>query len=178
MAELIAALPHVLAAPKTDAPIHSLCVRPNRNQREFPSSLRMTRQVGIPGDRWLSSPWLRLPDGRPDPRIQVSILPSRVAELVWRDRDRVPHPGDTIVADLDTSLVNLPEGSLLGAGTAVLRVSGLFNDGCAKWTVRYGRPAKDWIVAPGHSELRLRGILCEVVQDGEVTLSDRVVKLS
>lgn len=178
MAELMAALPRVLAAPGTDAPIQSLCFRPGINLREFPTSLRMTQAEGLPGDRWLSRPWLRLPDGRPDPRIQVSILPSRVLDLVWRDRHRVPHPGDTLVADLDTSLANLPEGSLLRAGSAVLRVSGLFNEGCAKWTVRYGRPAKNWIVAPGHPELRLRGILCEVVQDGGVTLSDRLVKLT
>jgi hypothetical protein len=176
MAALMAALPHVRSAPRTDAPIQSLCFRPGPNRREFPASLRLTRDEGIPGDRWLANPWLRLPDGRPDPRIQVSILPSRVLDLVWRDRDRVPHPGDTIVADLDTSEENLPEGTLLRAGSAVLRVSALFNDGCAKWKVRYGRAAKNWIVAPGHPPLRLRGVLCEVVQDGEVALTDRLVK--
>ncbi len=122
-AELMAALPHIRAAPRTDAPIQSLCFRPGPNRREFPASLRLTRAEGIPVDRWLNRPWLRLPDSRPDPRIQVSILPSRVLNLVWRDRDRVPHPGDTIVADLDTSTENFPEGSLLRAGTAVLQVS-------------------------------------------------------
>ena len=30
MAELMAALPDILAAPKTDAPIDSLCLRPGR----------------------------------------------------------------------------------------------------------------------------------------------------
>jgi hypothetical protein len=173
----MAALPHVCAAPKTDAPITSLCFRPGFNRREFPSSLRLTRSEGIPGDRWLSRPWLRDAEGRPDPRIQVSILSSRVLDLVWRDRDGVLHPGDTIVADIDTSVANLPDSTLLQAGRAVLRVSGLFNDGCAKWKVRYGRAAQDWIVAPGHPELRLRGVLCAVVQDGEVSLSDRLTKL-
>lgn len=176
--ELMAALPQVLAAPKTDAPIQGLCFQPGLNLREFPMWLRMTLAEGIPGNRWLSRPWLRLLDGRPDPRIQVSIPSSRILDPVWRDRHRVPHPGDTLVADLDTSLANLPEGSLLRAGSATLRLSGLFNDGRAKWTIRYGRPAKNWIVAPGHPELRLRGILCEVVEDGEVTLSDRFVRLS
>jgi MOSC domain-containing protein YiiM len=89
----------------------------------------------------------------------------------------VPHPGDTIVADLDTSIANLPEGTLLRAGSAVLRVSGLFNAGCAKWKVRYGAAAKDWIVAPGHPELRLRGVLCAVEEDGVVAVGDRIVKV-
>ena len=46
-----------------------------------------------------------------------------------------------------------------------------------KWKVRYGQAAKDWITAPGHPPLRLRGILCSVERDGEVTLSDRVIRL-
>lgn len=171
-AALAAALRHVLAAPKNDAPVTLLCFRPAANQRTFPQSLRLTRAEGIPGDRWLRAPWLRLPDGRPDPRIQVSILPSRVLDLVWRDRATTPHPGDTITADLDCSEANLPEGTLLQAGTAVLRVSSEFNDGCVKWKSRYGRAAKDWITAPGHPTLRLRGILCAVEQDGEVALGD------
>lgn len=177
MAELMAALPDVLAAPKTDAPIHSLCFRPGYNLREFPKSLRLTQKQGVPGERWLQAPWLRLPDGQPDPAIQVSILPLRVMKLVWRDPDGQPHPGDTIVADLDTSEANLPEGCLLRAGTAVLRVSAVFNDGCVKWKQRYGADAKAWITAPGHPALRLRGVLCSVEQDGEVTLTDRIQRL-
>lgn len=89
----------------------------------------------------------------------------------------MPHPGDTIICDLNMTEDNLPAGSLLQAGTAVLRVSDLFNDGCVKWKARYGRAAKDWITAPGHPRLRLRGILCSVEQDGEVRLGDPVRKL-
>ena len=85
-----------------------------------------------------------------------------------------PHPGDPIVADLDCSVENLPEGSLIHAGTAVLRVSDEFNAGCVKWKARYGADARAFIDAPGHPPLRLRGILCAVAQDGEVTLTDRL----
>lgn len=171
--ELMAALPQVLAAPKTDAPIQSLCFRPGFNERSFPNHLRLTVAEGVPGERWLSHPWLRLPDGGPDPRIQVSILPSRVLDLVWQDRSQ-PHPGDTIVADLDCGLANLPAGTLIRAGTAILRASDEFNNGCVKWKARYGADAKAWIELPGHPALRLRGVLCEVVQDGEVALTDRL----
>src|SRR3989338_3245043 len=123
-AELAAALPHVLAAPKTDAPIISLCLRPAFGARVFPDRIAMTRAEGIPGERWATLPWSRLEDGSPDPRIQVSLLPSRVMDLVWRDKS-MPHPGDPIVADLDMSVANLPVGTLIQAGTAVLRVSAL-----------------------------------------------------
>ena len=176
--ELMAALPHILAAPKDDAPIHSLCLRPAYGLRNFPTRITMTRAFGIPGERWATAPWLKLPDGTPDPRIQVSILPTRVMDLVWRDREGTAHPGDPIVSDLNCSLANLPAGTLLQAGTAVLRVSDHFNEACAKWKVRYGADARAFIDAPGHPKLRLRGILCSVEVDGEVTLSDRLKVLS
>lgn len=177
LAELDAALPHVMAAPKTDTVVSGLCFRPGFNLRQFPTRLTLTRAQGVPGERWASQPWLRLPDGSPDPAIQVSILPLRVMDLVWRDRAGAPHPGDTIVADLDTSQANLPEGTLLQVGQAVLRVSSVFNEGCVKWKARYGQDAKDWITLPGHPALRLRGALCAVEQDGAVALGDPIRKL-
>ncbi len=178
MAELIAALPDIQSAPKSDAPIHSLCLRPGYGQRQFPAKITMTRAEGIPGERWLTAPWMKLPDGTPDPRIQVSILPARILNLVWRDRVATPHPGDPIVADLDCALANLPAGSLIQAGSAVLRVSDVFNEACVKWKTRYGADARAFIDAPGHPDLRLRGVLCSVEQDGEVTLTDRLQVLS
>ena len=175
---LYAALPFILDAPKTDAPIHSLCLRPGYGLRQFPAKITMTRAEAIPGERWLTAPWLKLPDGSPDPRIQISILPSRILDLVWRDRENTPHPGDPIVADLDCSRTNLPAGSLIQAGTAILKVSDHFNQSCAKWKARYGADARAFIDAPGHPDLRLRGMLCSVEQDGEVTLTDRLQVLS
>ncbi|GGF56089.1 hypothetical protein GCM10011402_05070 [Paracoccus acridae] len=178
LGDLARALPHVLAAPKDDARADCLCFRPGFNQRAFPDQLTLTRAEGIPGERWMTAPWLKLPDGSPDPRIQVSILPRRVMDAVWLDRENTLHPGDTIICDLDTSEANLPVGTLLQVGTAVLRVSDVFNDGCVKWKVRYGQAAKDWITAPGHPELRLRGILCSIEQDGKVALGDPIRKLA
>jgi hypothetical protein len=177
MASLMAALPHVLAAPKDAAIIRQLCFRPARNARTFPDNLTLTVAAGVPGERWLTEPWLRLPDGQPDPDIQVSILPARVLDLVWRPGDDAPHPGDTMVADLDLSTANLPPGTLLRAGSAILRVSGQFNNGCVKWKARYGADAKDWITLPGHPALRLRGILCAVEQDGVVRQGDLLQKV-
>ena len=117
---------------------------------------------------------MRLADGAPDPRIQISLLPTRVMDLVWQNRDTTIHPGDPIVCDLDMSEANLPPGTLIRAGTATLRVSDAPNHGCVKWKVRYGAAAMDWIIAPDHLHLRLRGVLCSVETDGVATLQDRL----
>lgn len=177
MDELQAALPHVLDAPKDAAPIEQLCLRPGYGKRDFVNQITMTREFGMPGERWMKSPWLKLPDGSPDPRIQVSILGTRVLDLVWRDRDAAPHPGDPILADMDFSHDNMPVGTLLSVGTATLRVSDQFNDACVKWKVRYGKDAKDWIVVPDNVKYRLRGILCEIVEDGVAHTGDLITKL-
>lgn len=175
-AQLDAAVGHVLAAPKDGAAVEMLCFRPGYNQRQFLERLTLTRKRGIPGERWETAPWLRDDSGRGHPGIQVSILQKRVLDLVWRDREKVLHPGDTFVADMDLSEQNLPVGQLLRVGTALLRVSDVFNDGCVKWKTRYGVVAKDWITAPGNPALRLRGVLCSIEQDGEIANGDLVIK--
>jgi hypothetical protein len=170
--DLAAALPHVLAAPKSGSAAEFLCLRPGYGERRFVDSITVTRANGIPGERWGTAPWLKLPDGSGHPGIQVSILPRRVLDLVWRGEGL--HPGDTFVADLDTSEANLPAGQLLRVGTATLRVSDVWNDGCAKWKVRYGEAAYHWIRAPDHRHLRLRGVLCSVETDGVIRRGDPV----
>lgn len=172
--ELAAALPHVLAAPREEGLVTLLCARAKPNARTFPDHLALTRAHGVAGDFEMSRPWLVLPDGSPDPRNQVSIMPSRVLDLVWRERDRIAHPGDNIAVDMDLSEANLPVGTLLAVGTAILRVSDEPNDGCAKWKVRCGRAAFDWVAARTHRPLRLRGLFCSIEQDGEVRLGDRI----
>lgn len=173
----MAALPYIKAAPKTDAPIEMLCLRPDYGQRQFVDQITLTVDQGMPGERWATAPWLKLPDGSPDPRIQVSILPKRVMDAVWLDRAGQVHPGDPIVADIETSYDSLPVGTRLQAGSAVLEVSDAFNDGCVKWKHRYGAAAKDWLVRPDTRPLRLRGLLCRVVRDGVLRQTDRLIVL-
>lgn len=175
--ELAQALPHVLAAPRSDGPISMLLYRRKHNDRVFTDRLRLTKANGIEGDCEIAAPWMALPDGSIDPRIQVSILPLRVLDLCWRNRDETMHPGDPIIADFDMSLENLPTGALIRVGSAMLRVSDIWNDGCAKWKARCGKAAYAWVRAPEHEVLRLRGILCSIEEDGEVAVGDRMVKL-
>ncbi|MCC5966142.1 MAG: hypothetical protein JJU24_08390 [Natronohydrobacter sp.] len=174
--ELEAALADVLAAPKNDGRVEMLCLRPDYGLRQYLPEIAVTVAQGIPGERWASRPWLRLPDGRPHPGIQVCILSRRVLDLVWRDRESCVHPGDTFITDMDLSEANLPAGQILQVGTALLEVSDIFNDACVKWSARYGKAARDWINVPEYRTLRLRGILCRVARDGVIREGDVVRK--
>lgn len=176
-AELEAALPHLLSAAKDNARVEQIVFRSDYNQRAFPDQIKVTRAGGIPGERWAKAPWAKLPDGTGDPGIQVAILNPRLRDLVWRDRENTPHPGDTLTADLDFSEQNLPEGQLLKVGSAVLRVSNIWNDACVKFKVRYGADAYQFMRRTDLRHLRLRGLLCAVEQDGEIALGDRLHKI-
>lgn len=166
--ELEIAIDHILGAPKDGAAIEMLCRRPDFGQREFVQTLDVSVQTGIKDERWSHTPWLKLPDGSGNPAIQVCFLQKRVLDLVWRDREGTVHPGDTFIVDMDLSESNLPAGTLLQAGTAVLEVSEVFNEACVKWKTRYGAAAKDWVTAPQNRAFRLRGILARVHQDGQI----------
>ncbi|MBT4871168.1 MAG: hypothetical protein HON39_00820 [Marinovum sp.] len=175
-AALDAAITQIKDAPKDDVPIETLCFRPGFGARQFPNQIEVTRRGGITGERWLKAPWMKLPDGAPDPAIQVSILGLRVHDAVRFNPQNMLHPGDTIVADLDCSKANMPTGTLLKIGSAALRVSGVFNTACVKWKARYGAEAFEWINTPKYRPIRLRGLLCSVYQDGEISKEDRIVK--
>ena len=176
MAECDAALADVLAAP-AEAAVEVLCRRPDFGERDFRDTLELRVATGIENERWTKHPWLKLEDGSPDPRIQVSILQKRVLDLCWRDRENVVYPGDTMIADMNLGEANLPVGTRLQAGTAVLEVSDKFNDACAKWKKRHGRESFDWINRPENIQHRLRGVLCKIVQDGTVRVGDVLRKI-
>ncbi len=126
------ALPDILAALKSGTKIEMLCRRPDRNQREFSEAPKITVDGGIDGDYEMEKPRLKLPAGPPVRRFQVSINPSWVLEPVWLDRENTTDPGDASVTDLDMRHENLPVGSRLMVGTAVVGDSDVWNGGCAK----------------------------------------------
>ncbi|MCY3984666.1 MAG: hypothetical protein OXD29_01685 [Roseovarius sp.] len=165
-----------MAAPKDGAAIEMLCLRPAMGKRQFVEKIEVTVEQGIPGERWSISPWMRLPDGSPDPSIQICFLQKRVLDLIWTDRENTVHPGDTFIVDMDLSERNLPKGSLLHAGGAILEVSGEFNNACPKWKKRYGEDALQWVRAPENRVLRPRGILAKVHRGGVIALGDRLTK--
>ena len=173
--ECQAALDNVLAAPKDNAIIHQLCIRPDFEQRTFPKEVFLSQASGIQGDgRWLNKPWLKLANGEPDPSIQVCIISQRVMDLCWRNRESNIHPGDLFAVDMDLGEENLPAGTLLSAGTAVLEISDVFNNACVKWRKRYGTDSYKWLNLAEHRHLRLRGILCKIVEDGVISEGDRL----
>ena len=176
-ATLDAAIPSILNAPKDGAIIEQLCFRPGFGDRTYVNEIGATAAGGIDGCRWSHSPWLKNEDGTGNPHIQVSILQKRVLDLIYDPNGDAPHPGDTMIADMDLSEENLPIGTILQAGTVQLRVGSHWNNACVKWKVRYGADALDWVRHDENIKHRLRGVLCEIITDGTIINGAKLTKV-
>jgi MOSC domain-containing protein YiiM len=117
---------------------------------------------------------MHLPDGSPDPRVQVAIAESRTIRFLQQLTGSGHHPGDTLVVDLDLSAGHLPAGARLRVGGAMVEVSDVENDGCAKFAKHYGDDVLAWIRAAENRDRRLRGLFARVIEGGTVRDGDPI----
>jgi hypothetical protein len=150
--------------------------RPAVGRRDLPGEAMLDQVGGLDGDNWLARGSTSTPDGSADPQRQVTVMNARVAELVAGGTDRMPLAGDQLYIDLDLSLDNLPAGSLLAVGQAVLQVSEAPHLGCAKFVERFGVEAMRFVNSRAGRQLRLRGMNTRVLVPGTVRLGDLATK--
>ncbi len=109
--------------------------------------------------------------------MQLNVMNARTIALVAQDRDRWALAGDQLFVDLDLSEENLPPGTRLAVGAAVIEVTPIPHQGCQKFVDRFGVDAMKWVNSPAGRALRLRGVCARVVQPGVVRTGDTVTKL-
>jgi hypothetical protein len=177
MQELKAALDHLREAPKNDGLLQLIVCRPDVDQREVLEQAELDPFKGLIGDSWCVRKSRRTPDGSPHPEMQINIMNSRVTALVAQDKERWPLAGDQLYIDMDLSKENLPAGSRLQVGSAVLEVSPLPHTGCHKFVARFGEDAMKFVNSEVGKELCLRGINAKVVQAGMVKVGQTAKKL-
>lgn len=164
--------------PAHSARIETLNVRPGpAGQREPREKILLDSARGAIGDRWEHKTWLHLPDGRPDPRVQLALCNTSLLALMQQAAGTQHHPGDTIFTNLDLSATNLPVGSRLRAGNALIEISDVENDACAKFAAHYGDVILKWIRRPDNRSLRLRGCFARVVEGGLISVGDSLLRL-
>jgi RimJ/RimL family protein N-acetyltransferase len=135
-------------------------------------------RLGLVGDNWLARGSRHTPDGSAMPDKQVTMMNVRVADLVAGGRSNVPQAGDQLYVDLDLSADNLPAGTLLAVGSAVLEVSAAPHRGCKKFVSRFGEEAMRFVSSPTGRRHRMRGVNTRVVTPGRVRVGDVVRKLT
>jgi MOSC domain-containing protein YiiM len=173
--DLQAGLPEILAAPANEGTVELVVRRPSEGEREVLEEGVLDVHAGLVGDDWLDRNGRR---GRPsDPATQLTLMNVRVIALVAGDRDRWQLAGDQLYVDLDLRPENLPPGTRLAVGSAVVEVTEVPHTGCAKFTERFGPAAIRFVNGKSGRALRLRGMYVRVVGGGTVRPGDAIRKL-
>jgi hypothetical protein len=175
--ELETALDHLRQAPKDDGVIELIVRRPEVDRREVLDEAVLDLSLGLVGDNWKVRGSKRTPDGSAHPDMQINIMNSRVTALVARERERWPLAGDQFYIDMDLSRENLPAGSRIAVGSAVLEVSPLPHTGCKKFVARFGVEAMEFVNSELGKALCLRGINAKIIQGGTVQIGQTAKKI-
>lgn len=175
-AELEAGLDWIRQSPKAQGTLELIVRRPQVEAREILAEGELDLVVGLIGDNWKERPSSRSADGLAHPDMQLNVMNARTIDLIAQDRARWPLAGDQLFVDLDLSEENLPAGTRLAIGSAIIEVTEQPHTGCQKFVSRFGLAAMKFVNSPVGKELHLRGICAKVVQPGTIQRGDVVKK--
>ncbi len=178
MAELEAGLEKIREAPKDEGVLQLIVRRPRIEEREILEEGELDPVKGLLGDSWITRRSSRTADGSAHPEMQLNIINARVAALVAQHKDRWQLAGDQLYIDMDLSAENLPPGTQLAIGSAVVEVTALPHTGCKKFVSRFGLEAMKFVNSTVGRELHLRGINARVVQPGVIRVGQVATKLA
>jgi MOSC domain-containing protein YiiM len=160
-----------LRAPGTDQGIVALIVRRRPDGvRETPGRVHLSEEEGVPGDGWIRRP-------PRDPEAQLAVMRRDVAELIANGQPLTLF-GDNLFVDLDLSAANLPVGTRLRVGRALVHVTPKPHNGCHKFKGRFGGDALRFVQQKPTRDQNLRGVYWRVAEPGEVGVGDPIQVLS
>ena len=170
--ELTALLPRIAESPRDGGSVDMIVARPAVGERRELEVAEIDLDVGLVGDNWRARGNRRTADGSADPEAQLTVINTRVVDAVAVERERWQLAGDQLVVDLDLSHDNLPPGSRVRIGTALLEFTAAPHTGCVKYADRFGTAALRFVSGAEAMRLRLRGANARVVEAGLVRVGD------
>jgi MOSC domain len=175
--ELTAALDEIRRSPASVGRVELIVRRPAENEREVLDECTLDLEEGLVGDVWRVRGSSRTPDGSANPDAQLTVMNARAAAAITGAPERWQLAGDQLYVDLDLSVENLPAGTRLALGDAVIEVTAEPHTGCAKFSARFGTDALKFVNKSPGRELRLRGANTRVVTPGNVRVGDAISRL-
>ena len=177
MSDLEAGLAATQRSPRDHGVVEMIVRRPQIGAREILQEGQLDLDEGLVGDTWKIRSSRRTADGTPHPDMQLNLMNSRVAALVSQDKSRWHLAGDQLFVDFDLSAANLPAGTRLAIGSAIIEVTAEPHTGCSKFVERFGVDAMQFVNSRERADLHLRGINARVVRPGALRVGDPISKL-
>lgn len=162
-------LDQIRRSPADEGRVELIVRRPAENEREVLLEAMLDCAQGLVGDNWAN--------GSAHPDAQLTVMNARAALLVAGQADRRQLAGDQLYVDLDLSEHNLPPGTRLQVGSAVIEVTHPPHLGCNKFAGRFGLDARRFVNSAVGRQLRLRGLNARVVVSGTVRVDDTIRKV-
>jgi hypothetical protein len=175
--DLEAGLDEVQGSPRDRGRLVLIVRRPAVDERELLDVGILDLEVGLVGDTWHVRGSRLTEDGSSDPAKQLNVMNARAAALIAGAKSRWALAGDQLYIDFDLSEDNLPPGTQLAIGSAVIEITNQPHLGCAKFAARFGRDALRFVNSKIGVALRLRGVNARIIQPGIVRTGDTVHKV-
>ena len=178
LTELESALGHILASPSDGGKLEMISARPAVGERKQLEEATLDEAQGLIGDNWKDRSSTRTPDGSANPDAQLTIINSRLVHAVSGSKSRWELAGDQLVVDIDLSHDNLPVGSRLEIGSAVVELTAEPHTGCVKFASRFGNPALRFVSGPEAMQQRRRGANAKIIKSGTIRVGDVAAKVA
>ena len=174
LATLEAGLPEVRRSPKDAGVVELVVRRPAENEREILEQAELDVGVGLVGDNWGTRGSKATEDGSAHPDLQLTVMNARSAALVAGARERWALAGDQLYVDFRLGYGDLPPGTRLAVGSAVIEITAEPHRGCGKFAARFGVDALKFVNSAVGRELNLRGVNARIVEGGVVRAGDSI----
>jgi hypothetical protein len=173
-AEIEAGMFQVLGSPHAVGVLAMIVRRPKVGKREVIEKGVLDTEHGLIGDNWLTRGSSRTDNGLGHPDMQLNLMNIRFAELIAGSRERVPLAGDQLFVDLDLSREDLPAGTKLAIGDAVIELTAIPHLGCRKFVERFGLDAMKFANSEFGRKHNLRGVNAKIITGGEIAVGDTI----
>jgi len=177
LTELETGMDTIRQSPRDNGILKMIVCRPGVDGRDVIHEGELSLDEGLVGDSWKTRFNRHTPDGSANLDAQITVMNARVVDLLAQSEERWSLAGDQLYVDLDLSDDNLPPGTRLALGEAVIEVTAQPHTGCSKFAERYGTDATKFVNSPEGKRLHLRGINTRVVRGGTIHVGDIVKKV-
>ena len=174
--ELLNGVAHIQASPADNGIIEAIYCRPATDQRQALTQAQLNCEVGLVGDNWLARGHWDKPGADALLDVQITLMNARAIQLIAKTKERWQLAGDQFFVDLDLSPQNLPIGTQLALGDAVIEITAEPHLGCNKFKQRFGQAAVMFVNTDIGKSLNARGVNAKVITPGTVAVGTTISK--